>query len=304
MALQRPPAERRRGTCVGAGVGGRRRGCATRACRRGGGGAGGAADAGDRDDEAAARPGSRADSRRAARVGGAVTDSGNAERGLPRRCRGLPREAGATVQREVGTVTDMSATQATADTHPIRLVNNDYLRRNMLTVFFRLILAIPHFIWLTLWLFVLYLVGWIFWLIALFKGRLPDGIHNFVSRFTRYSTHVYAYSSLLADPFPKFLGAEGTYPMDLQIDGPQEQNRLGILFRLLLAIPAFLLAYVLRLLMNVLAFVGWFYALFTGRMSEGIESLGAYALRYEAQTFGYAFLLTGNYPSLGGAPTA
>ncbi len=201
-------------------------------------------------------------------------------------------------------MTDMSATQATADTHPIRLVNNDDLRRNRLTVFFRLILAIPHFIWLTLWLFVLYLVGWIFWLIALFKGRLPDGIHNFVSRFTRYSTHVYAYSSLLADPFPKFLGAEGTYPMDLQIDGPQEQNRLGILFRLLLAIPAFLLAYVLRLLMNVLAFVGWFYALFTGRMSEGIESLGAYALRYEAQTFGYAFLLTGRYPSLGGAPTA
>ena len=56
--------------------------------------------------------------------------------------------------------------------------------------------------------------------------------------------------------------------------------------------------------MNVLAFVGWFYALFTGRMSEGIESLGTYALRYEAQTLAYAFLLTSKYPSLGGAPTA
>jgi hypothetical protein len=200
-------------------------------------------------------------------------------------------------------MTQASATPA-VDTHPIRLVNNDDLKRNRLTVFFRLILAIPHFIWLTVWLFVLYIAGFFFWLIALFAGRLPDGIHNFVGRFTRYSTHVYAYSSLLADPFPEFTGAEASYPIDLQIDPPQQQNRLGIFFRFLLAIPAFILAYILRILMNVLAFVGWFYALFTGRMSEGIESLGTYALRYEAQTFAYAFLLTGKYPSLGGAPTA
>lgn len=201
-------------------------------------------------------------------------------------------------------MTDASFTQASADTHPIRLVNNDDLQRNRLTVFFRLILAIPHLVLLALWLLVLSFVGWIFWLIALFNGRLPDGIHNFVGRFTRYSTHVYAYTSLLADRFPPFSGAEGSYPVDLQIDGPQKQSRLGIFFRFLLAIPAFILAYVLRLLMNVLAFVGWFYALFTGKMSEGIESLGTYALRYEAQTFGYAFLLTSKYPSLGGAPAA
>jgi hypothetical protein len=200
-------------------------------------------------------------------------------------------------------VTDASA-MASVDTHPIRLVNNDDLKRNRLTVFFRLILAIPHFIWLTVWLLVLYLAGTIFWLIALFMGRLPDGVHNFVARFTRYSTQVYAYTCLLSDPFPPFSGAEGAYPIDLHIDGPLKQNRLGIFFRFLLAIPAFLLAYVLRLLMNVLAFVGWFYALATGRMSEGIESLGSFALRYEAQTFAYAFLLTGKYPSLGGAPAA
>jgi hypothetical protein len=201
-------------------------------------------------------------------------------------------------------MTDASMAQAGANTHPIRLVNNDDLKRNRLTVFFRLILAIPHFIWLSVWLFLLYLVGWIFWLIALFQGRLPDGIHGFVGKFTRYSTHVYAYMSLLADPFPPFSGAEGSYPIDLQIDPPQKQNRLGIFFRFLLALPAFILAYVLRLLMNVLAFVGWFYALFTGRMSQGIEDLGTFALRYEAQTFAYAFLLTSRYPSLSGGPSA
>lgn len=188
--------------------------------------------------------------------------------------------------------------------HPIRLVNEGDLSRNRLTVVFRLILLIPHLVWLGLWGLVIVAAGWVFWLIALFNGRLPDGIHGFVARFTRYSTRVYAYGCLLADPFPPFSGREGNYVVDLQIDGPQEQSRLSIFFRMLLAIPAFLLAYVFRILMNVLALVAWFYALFTGRMSEGLEDLGTYVLRYEAQTYAYVFLLTSEYPSLEGAPTA
>ena len=56
--------------------------------------------------------------------------------------------------------------------------------------------------------------------------------------------------------------------------------------------------------MSALALIGWFYALATGRMSEGIENLGNFALRYESQTLGYTFLLTGKYPSLSGGPAA
>jgi hypothetical protein len=108
-------------------------------------------------------------------------------------------------------VSDANALQASVVPHPIRLVNNDDLKRNRLTVFFRLILAIPHFIWLSVWLLALYVAGFFFWLIALIAGRLPDGIHEFVARFTRYSTHVYAYISLLSDPFPPFARAEGSY---------------------------------------------------------------------------------------------
>ena len=192
--------------------------------------------------------------------------------------------------------------QPTPD-HPIRLVNNDDLQRSRLTVFFRLLLAIPHMIWLALWGIAVYIAGFIGWLIALFTGRLPDAFHEFIAAYTRYFTHVYAYWHLLADPFPSFSGS-AAYPVDLEVGPPEDQSRLTIFFRLLLAIPAFLLAYVFRSLMSVLAFIGWFYALATGRMSEGIENLGNFALRYESQTLGYAFLLTGKYPSLSGGPSA
>jgi Domain of unknown function (DUF4389) len=190
-----------------------------------------------------------------------------------------------------------------AQEHPVRLINNDDLRRSRLTVFFRLFLVIPHALWLALWGIAVYIAGFVGWLVAIFTGRLPDGIHAFIARYARYFTHVYAYAHLLADPFPPF-GSSSGYPVALEIDSREVQNRLTILLRLVLAIPAFLLAYVFRTLMSVLAFVGWFYALATGRMSEGIESLGNYALRYEAQTLAYTFLLTGKYPSLGGGPTA
>ena len=75
-------------------------------------------------------------------------------------------------------------------------------------------------------------------------------------------------------------------------------------FRLLLAIPALLLCYVFRLVNQIIAFLGWFYCLFTGHMHQGMRDISAWLLRYELQTYGYMFLLTGRYPSLSGAPTA
>ena len=46
------------------------------------------------------------------------------------------------------------------------------------------------------------------------------------------------------------------------------------------------------------AFLGWFVGLALGRMPEGLRNLGAYALRYSAQTYGYVFLLTDKQPTL------
>jgi hypothetical protein len=188
--------------------------------------------------------------------------------------------------------------------HPIGLVVDDDLRRNRLTVFFRLLLAIPQLVWLGLWGIVAY-VGWIVaWVVALVTGRVPDGLHAFLARYVRATTHVYAYVLLLADPWPPFGGAPGSYPVDLRVDTPERQSRLTILFRLLLAIPALLLSYVFRIVNQLIAILGWFYCLATGRMHEGMRDLSAWMLRYEVQTYCYLGLLTARYPSLAGGPSA
>jgi hypothetical protein len=192
----------------------------------------------------------------------------------------------------------METTAASAPAqHPIRLVVNDDLQRNRLTVFFRLILAIPLLLWATLWLVIAVLATIANWFATLFTGRSPDGLHTFLGTFLRYTTHVRAYLLLVADPYPSFTGKQGTYPIDLEVDPPEPQSRLTVLFRVILAIPALLLTNILSNLSQLLAVFSWFIALVMGRVPEGLRNFAALALRIETQTYGYLMVLTSRYPS-------
>ena len=182
------------------------------------------------------------------------------------------------------------------DRHPIQLVVTDDLKRNRLTVLVRLLLAIPHFVWLAIWGVAAVIAIIVAWFAALFLGRVPDGLHNFVAGFIRYGTHVNAYFSIAANPFPAFTGAAG-YPIDLEIAPAAPQNRLTVLVRILLAIPAVIVLYILTIVARLVMILAWFYALFAGNLAKGLRDVLAYWLRYQAQTWGYLGLLTSRYPS-------
>ena len=182
--------------------------------------------------------------------------------------------------------------------YPIRLVVNDDLRRSRLTVFFRYLLALPHMVWVALYGIAAYVVLFIAWFAALFTGRVPAGMHGFLAGYLRYATRVSAYTYLVANQFPPF-GAGGEYSIDLEVAGPERQGRLGVFFRGLLVFPALALAGLLGYAMVIVAVGGWFYALWHGRMSEGMRDLGAYSLRFQQRTAGYYLLLTSRYPALG-----
>lgn len=192
---------------------------------------------------------------------------------------------------------EAAGTPEVTSTHPIRLVVNDDLERTRLTVFFRLILAIPLLLWAVLWAVIAVLAYIVNWFATLFTGQSPEGLHNFLATFLRYTTHVRAYTLLVADPYPPFTGREGTYPIDLEVDPPQRQNRWTVFFRGILALPALLLSNILSQVNQLLAVFSWFIALVTGRVPEGLRNFAALAIRIETQTYAYALLLTGRYPS-------
>ena len=180
--------------------------------------------------------------------------------------------------------------------HPVQIAVADELDRPRLTVLFRLLLAIPHFVWLLLWLVPAFLAAVAAWFAALATGRVPTALHRFLAAYLRYSTHVLAFVYLVGRRFPGFTGREGSYGIDVVVAPPERQNRWKTLFRLFLAIPALILNSALGGVALIVAFLGWWYALVTGRMPEGLRNLGAACLRYGAQTYAYFFLLTERYP--------
>ena len=214
------------------------------------------------------------------------------------------------------------------EVRPIRLVvRDDDLERSRLTVFFRLLLAIPHFVWLTLWGIAAFVVAFILWLAVLIEGKAPENLHDFVAGYVRYATHVGAYVFLAANPYPGFRGAPG-YSIDVEIEPPVPQSRWAGFFRLLLALPALLLAAALGGgfftgspgqaswgwssggdghaawysfsaggTASAAAFLAWFAILVRGRAPRGLRDLITYAIGYGAQAGGYLLLLTPRYPT-------
>jgi hypothetical protein len=181
--------------------------------------------------------------------------------------------------------------------HPVRVAVRDELRRSRVTTFFRLPLALPHFVWLALWSVAAFVAAIAGWFAALATGRLPLSLHRFLAAYVRYSSYVFAFVTMVGGPFPGFEGRQGSYPVDIQIDPPEPQRRVVTLARLVLALPALLLAGALQNALLAVAVLGWFAGLFAGRMTEGMRNLGAMAIRYNAQAYAYLLLVTARYPS-------
>jgi hypothetical protein len=149
------------------------------------------------------------------------------------------------------------------------------------------------------------------WFATLVAGTSPEGLHNFLAAYVRYAIHVGAYLLLAAEPFPDFVGQPG-YPVDVEIAPPLPQNRWKVGFRIVLAIPALLIAGALISgsartygvnyglgLASVAAVLGWFAALAQSRLPRGLRDSVAYGLSYLAQLDAYLFLLTDRYPDSG-----
>jgi Domain of unknown function (DUF4389) len=205
--------------------------------------------------------------------------------------------------------------------HPVRLLVEDDLRRSRLTVFFRIILAIPHLVWAFLWTIAVFFASIANWVYALIAGTPGGGLHRFMCSYVRYLAHLTAYLRLAANPYPGFVGEEGTYPVDVALPGPAPQPRWKTFIRIFLALPALIVSSALGSSANfqlptrrsggatyfaganlggvaaVAALLGWFASLAQARMPKGLRDAGAYSVGYGAQALAYLLLVTDSYPN-------
>jgi hypothetical protein len=179
----------------------------------------------------------------------------------------------------------------------IRVRDDGQLRRRRLAVLFRAILAVPHYIVLSVWGFLAALAVVMSWPAALMLGRVPGRLHRFVAAYLRYQGQVTAWFNLLSGRYPSFRrGRE--HPFRIEVPERQSQRRLVTLFRMPLAVPALVLSSVFGVILATVAVASWFVALLLGRTTAGLHELGTFCLRYQLETQAYLSLLTPRYPAL------
>jgi hypothetical protein len=90
--------------------------------------------------------------------------------------------------------------------------------------------------------------------------------------------------------------AGSAYPAVLTLDAPLQVARWRPLVQWLLAIPHFIVVYVLNLVNEVLALIAWFAIVFTGKLPEGIAGVQCMCIRYAMRTSMFAGFLYEPYP--------
>lgn len=181
--------------------------------------------------------------------------------------------------------------------YPVTFTVDYAEQRSRLTVFFRLILAIPIWIWLWLYGLVAGVVLVVSWVVMVVTARYPRPLYDFVAGYLRIYTLATAYSALLCDRYPPFVGNQLDYPVQMTFAGPLERySRLKAFFRLLLAIPVLILRYVMNLLLEIGAVAAWFVIVIMGRLPRGLFDPMVLANSYIARSDSYLTLLTETYP--------
>jgi len=134
-------------------------------------------------------------------------------------------------------------------------------------------------------------------LLIVFRQRYPRWWFDFAQEFLRFGTRVGAYLALLTDKYPSTVDAQSVH---LEFDYPdveQDLNRWLPLVKWLLAIPHYIVLFVLFFVTILIVVIAWFAILFTGRypraLFDFVVGVGRWGFRVEA----YAFLLvTDEYP--------
>jgi hypothetical protein len=86
------------------------------------------------------------------------------------------------------------------------------------------------------------------------------------------------------------------YPVRFDVEYPDGLSRLLIFVKWLLAIPHFIVLYLLSIVQSLITFAAWFIILFTGRYPRGLFDFVVGVMRWNANVSAYVVLLRDEYP--------
>jgi uncharacterized protein DUF4389 len=134
-------------------------------------------------------------------------------------------------------------------------------------------------------------------LMILFRRKYPRWWFDWNLELQRFANRVTAYLALMDDRYPstdEHQSVRLVYPYP---DGPEALNRWLPLVKWFLAIPHYVVLFLLEIAAVVAVIVAWFAILFTGRYPRGLFDFVTGVIRWHNRVVAYAFVLvTDRYP--------
>jgi hypothetical protein len=164
------------------------------------------------------------------------------------------------------------------------------------------ILAFPHY--LVVWVLAI-LAGvclFISFFAILFTRTIPPQLFDLLVMVLRYTWRVQTYVLWMREDYPPFDftagGADNGLdpPTRLEIDRQEELARFGPIYKWFLAIPHFIVLWILGIGAFFAALAAFFAVLFTGRYPEGIRNYLIGFQRWTLRVQAYAGFLRDEYP--------
>ena len=137
-------------------------------------------------------------------------------------------------------------------------------------------------------------------LMILFQRKYPRWWFDWNLELQRFTNRVTVYLSLMDDHYP---ATDDHQSVHLDYHYPEHLNRWLPLIKWLLAIPHYIVLFLLNLASFVVVIVAWFAILITGRYPQGMFGFVEGVIRWVVRVTAYTLtLVTDHYPPFRLAP--
>lgn len=136
---------------------------------------------------------------------------------------------------------------------------------------------------------------------VIFTRRWPASLLGFLAMTYRYSMRTTSYALFLREPYPPFefdptLDDRSGDPAAFDVDDPGEMHRFAPLYQWILAIPHHVILFFLFIAAYVVALIGFFAVLFTGRWPDSLARFMIGVGRWYIRVQAYTSFMTNRYP--------
>ena len=176
-----------------------------------------------------------------------------------------------------------------SDVYPVQL-SVDYPDGglNRLSTFFRFLMVIPIIIVQAF----LATLSFPASLMIMFRRKYPRWWFDYSLELARFTTRISAYLYLLRDEYPSTDEEQAVHVEIAYPDVERDLNRWLPLIKWLLALPHYIVLWLLSIVQMVVVIIAWFGILFTGRYPRGMFDLVVGVMQWSLRVQAYAFLLT------------